>query len=65
MDGARLANAAVALGLGLRACSRDLGVDALCLGGTKNGLMFGEAVIFFRPELTADAPYLPNGVMNA
>jgi threonine aldolase len=51
MDGARLANAAAALGVSLRALSRDCGVDALSFGATKNGLMCGEAVIFFRPEL--------------
>ncbi|MBV8196918.1 MAG: low specificity L-threonine aldolase [Candidatus Eremiobacteraeota bacterium] len=47
MDGARLANAAVALGLPLRALTVDAGVDILTLGGTKNGLMFGEIVCFF------------------
>ncbi len=47
MDGARIANAAVNLGLGLRQISRDLGVDALSFGGTKNGCMGAEAVILF------------------
>jgi threonine aldolase len=51
MDGARLANAATALGVDLRAASRDVGVDALSFGGTKNGLMFGDAVIFLHPGL--------------
>ena len=54
MDGARICNAAVALGLPFRAFTRDCGVDALSFGGTKNGLMGGEAVIFFpfrHPEL--------------
>jgi threonine aldolase len=51
MDGARLANAAASLGVGLREASRDCGVDVLSFGGTKNGLMCGEAVVFFRPEL--------------
>ncbi len=50
MDGARLSNAAAALELGLGAASRDLGVDVLSFGGTKNGLMFGEAVVFFNRE---------------
>lgn len=54
MDGARLANAAAALGTGLREASRDLGVDVLTLGGTKNGLMYGEAVLFFNPSLATD-----------
>lgn len=51
MDGARISNAAAALGLGLREASRDLGVDALSFGGTKNGLLGGEAVVFFDGKL--------------
>jgi threonine aldolase len=47
MDGARICNAAAALGCGLREITRDCGVDVLSFGGTKNGLMLGEAVIFF------------------
>jgi threonine aldolase len=47
MDGARISNAAAALGLGLREATRDLGVDVLTFGGTKNGLLGGEAVVFF------------------
>jgi threonine aldolase len=58
MDGSRLGNAAVALGCELRDMTNDAGVDALSFGGTKNGLMFGEAVVFFRPELAQDFPYL-------
>lgn len=51
MDGARLANAAASLGVSLREASRECGVDVLSFGGTKNGMMCGEAVVFFRPEL--------------
>jgi threonine aldolase len=58
MDGARLANAAVVLGLPFRAFTVDAGVDILSFGGTKNGLLCGEAVVTFRPELAAAAPYL-------
>ncbi|MBV9333963.1 MAG: threonine aldolase [Candidatus Eremiobacteraeota bacterium] len=59
MDGARLSNAAVALGATLCEASADLGVDILSFGGTKNGLMLGEAVCFFKPELSGDsAPYV-------
>ncbi len=47
VDGARISNAAAALGMGLRQCTRDLGVDILTFGGTKNGLMYGEAAILF------------------
>ena len=58
MDGARIANAAVSLGQTLRQATRDLGVDVLSFGGTKNGIMGGEAVVFFRPALSADFLYL-------
>lgn len=54
MDGARLSNAAVAQGQTLRQATRDAGVDVLSFGGTKNGLMGVEAVVFFRPELARD-----------
>jgi threonine aldolase len=47
MDGARLANAAAALDLPLRALTADVGVDLLSFGGTKNGAMAAEAVVFF------------------
>ncbi len=63
MDGARIANAAASLGLTLRQCTRDLGVDVLSFGGTKNGLMGAEAVVFFLQKsadkkLSADFLYL-------
>jgi len=64
MDGARLGNAAAALGLTLRQASSDLGIDALSFGGTKNGLMFGEAVVFFRPEFAAEFPYIRKQAMQ-
>lgn len=48
MDGARISNAAAGLGQTLRQATRDLGVDVLSFGGTKNGLMGGEAVVFFK-----------------
>jgi threonine aldolase len=57
VDGARLANAAASLGQTLRQATRDLGVDVLSFGGTKNGIMGGEAVVFFRPELADDFLY--------
>jgi threonine aldolase len=50
MDGSRIANAAVSLNESFAAFTRDAGVDVLSFGGTKNGMMFGEAVIFFTPE---------------
>jgi len=58
MDGSRLANACAHLGAGLRELSRDCGVDILSLGGTKNGMMMGEAVIAFRPEWNESLMYL-------
>jgi threonine aldolase len=58
MDGARIANAAVSLGITLREATRDLGVDVLSFGGTKNGAMGAEAVIFFDKKLAQDFLYL-------
>ncbi|MDO8501297.1 MAG: low specificity L-threonine aldolase [Gemmatimonadaceae bacterium] len=57
MDGARLANAAATLGTSLRAISGDAGVDVLSFGGTKNGMIAGEAVVFFDPELARNFAY--------
>ncbi len=53
VDGARLANAAVSLGAELREITTDAGVDVVSFGGTKNGLLMGEAVVFLRPELAS------------
>ena len=58
MDGARLANAAASLECGLREFTRDAGVDVLSFGGTKNGMMYGEAIVFFNPKLTAEFKYI-------
>ena len=58
MDGARIANAAVALGLDFKAFTKDCGVDILSFGGTKNGMMMGEAVLFFNPSLTPLTKYI-------
>ncbi len=58
MDGARIANAAASLGLDLRQATRDLGVDVLSFGGTKNGAMGAEAIIFFEPKLARDFKYV-------
>ncbi len=57
MDGARLANAAAHLGVSLREISGDAGVDVLSFGGTKNGLICGEAVVFFDPDLARNFEY--------
>jgi threonine aldolase len=57
MDGARLANAAVALGLTFKEMTTDLGVDCLSFGGTKNGMLMGESVVLLNPELDVDVKY--------
>lgn len=57
MDGARLANAAAALNVSLKALTVDCGIDVLSFGGTKNGLMMGECVIVFNTELARNAKY--------
>jgi threonine aldolase len=58
LDGARIANAAASLRLNLRQSTRDLGVDVLSFGGTKNGLMGAEAVVFFDKKLATDFRFL-------
>lgn len=57
MDGARLANAAVALGCTMKAMTTDAGVDCLSFGGTKNGMLMGEAAVLLNPELDIDIKY--------
>ncbi|MEO5877052.1 MAG: beta-eliminating lyase-related protein [Streptosporangiaceae bacterium] len=52
LDGARIANAAAALDVPMRAFSTDAGVDVVSFGGTKNGLMIGEAVVVLNPAVT-------------
>lgn len=58
MDGARIANAAVSLNLDFKQFTKDCGVDILSFGGTKNGMMMGETVLFFNPELTKQTKYI-------
>ncbi len=58
MDGARLANAAVSLNLPFKAFTTDSGVDVLSFGGTKNGMLFGESVVFLKPGMSANFKYL-------
>jgi threonine aldolase len=58
MDGARIANAAASLGTSLREITIDAGVDVLSFGGTKNGMMYGEAVIFFNTSLAQNFQYV-------
>ncbi|UPO78038.1 low specificity L-threonine aldolase [Arthrobacter sp. Helios] len=58
MDGARLGNAAAALGVPLRAITTDAGVDILSLGGTKNGMMYGECIVALDPDAAPGLEYL-------
>lgn len=58
VDGARLCNAAVSLEASLKEITANAGVDVLSFGGTKNGMMYGEAVVFFNPQLAADFKYI-------
>jgi len=58
MDGARISNAAVSLGCTLKEMTFDAGVDVLSYGGTKNGMMFGEAVVFANAKLAENVKYI-------
>lgn len=57
VDGARISNAAVALGCSFKEMICNTGVDVLSFGGTKNGLMFGEAVVFLDKKLSEGFEY--------
>lgn len=57
MDGARLCNAVAALGVAPKDITWKIGVDVLCFGMTKNGLLGGEAVVFFNRELAYEFDY--------
>ncbi len=58
MDGARIANAAAFLGLSFEKFTRDVGVDVLSFGGTKNGMMYGEALVFFDKKYSENFKYI-------
>jgi threonine aldolase len=58
VDGSRLANAAASLDLPLRAFTTDAGVDLLSFGGTKNGLLLGEAVVVLNPDAVKNIVFL-------
>ena len=57
IDGARLANAAVALGCTFKEMTTDAGVDCLSFGGTKNGLLMGESAVILNPALDVELKY--------
>lgn len=64
MDGARLANAAAFLGVELRALTTEVGVDVVSFGGTKNGLMLGDAVVVLNPEAVSGLRFLRKASMQ-
>ncbi|GAB2867630.1 low specificity L-threonine aldolase [Actinoallomurus bryophytorum] len=64
VDGTRLANAAAALDLPFRAFTTDVGVDVLSFGGTKNGLLYGEAIVVLTPEAAGGLTYLRKSAMQ-
>jgi threonine aldolase len=64
LDGARIANAAAALDVPLRAFTTDAGVDLLSFGGTKNGLMVGETIVVLNPDVVRGVKYLRKSAMQ-
>jgi threonine aldolase len=58
VDGARIANAVAALDRDLRDLTIDTGVDVISFGGTKNGMMYGELVVFCNPQLAGRARHV-------
>ena len=58
VDGARIANAVASLNVDIKAITTDVGVDVLSFGGTKNGMMFGEAIIFFNKSLANNFKFI-------
>ena len=57
VDGARISNAVANLGCTLKEATVDCGVDIMSFGGTKNGMMMGEAILIFNKKLRKHAPY--------
>jgi threonine aldolase len=64
MDGSRISNASVSLDASFAAFTRDVGLDVLSFGGTKNGMMFGEAVIIFNTNLRENVKYFRKQAMQ-
>lgn len=58
LDGARIANAAASLDVPMRAFTNAVGVDVISYGGTKNGMLFGEAVIVLNPDAVSHMKHL-------
>ena len=64
LDGARISNAAAALGVGFREFTTDAGVDVVSFGGTKNGAMLGEAVVVLNPDAAPGVDFLRKSSMQ-
>lgn len=64
MDGARLSNAVAYLGCSPAEITAQVGIDVLSFGGTKNGMMFGEAVIFFNTTFSNEVKYIRKQMMQ-
>lgn len=64
LDGARLANAAASLGVSLTELTTDAGVDLVSFGGTKNGLLYGEAIVVLDPAASEGLKYLRKMTMQ-
>ncbi|MDE5611874.1 MAG: low specificity L-threonine aldolase [Odoribacter sp.] len=64
MDGARLANAIAYLGCTPQSLTSEVGIDVLSFGGTKNGMLFGEAVIFFNTSVKEEVPFIRKQLMQ-
>jgi threonine aldolase len=64
MDGARISNAVAALGVSLKEATVDCGVDIMSFGGTKNGIMIGEAVLIFNDDLKENAAYFQKQIRH-
>lgn len=64
LDGARIANAAASLDMPMVEFTKNVGVDILSLGGTKNGMMYGEAVVFFDQQLAENFKYFRKQAMQ-
>ncbi|MFC6150608.1 MULTISPECIES: threonine aldolase family protein [Mumia] len=58
IDGSRIANAAAYLGVGLGALTTELGIDAVSFGGTKNGILLGEAVVVLSPDAVTGLEFM-------
>ncbi len=64
MDGARIANAAVALGVSVADFTINAGVDILSFGGTKNGMLMGEVIVVFNPDVVRGIEYFRKSFMQ-